>query len=126
MNSIDASVREAINQVRARSDVGMPPVAAGLSREEMREKVRHERLVELALEGQRYFDIKRWKIGEKVCNTPILCISYVDDKGELVYGEDAVNPKRWNSREYYWAIPYNEILMNPHLTQNDGWFSTVQ
>lgn len=126
MNSIDASVLEAINQVRGRSDVGMPFVAAGLSQEDMREKVRHERLVELALEGQRYFDVKRWKIGEKVCNTPILCISYIDDKGELVYGQDAVNPKRWNSREYYWAIPYNEILMNPHLTQNDGWFSKAQ
>lgn len=125
MNSIDASVLESINQVRGRGDVGMPPVAAGLSQAEMREKVRHERLVELALEGQRYFDVKRWKIGEKVCNTPILCISYVDDKGELVYGQDAVNPKRWNSREYYWAIPYNEILMNPHLTQNEGWFSTA-
>ncbi len=126
LNRIDNSVTEAINLLRSRSDVGMPPIPGGLSQEEMREKVRHERLVELALEGQRYFDLKRWRIGEHVCNTPILCISYVDDKGELVYGEDAVNPKRWNSREYYWAVPYNEILMNPHLTQNEGWFSTAQ
>lgn len=126
LNRIDNSVTEAINLIRSRSDVGLPPIPGGLSQEEMREKVRHERLAELALEGQRYFDLKRWRIGEKVCNTPILCISYVDDKGELVYGEDAVNPKRWGSREYYWAVPYNEILMNPHLTQNEGWFSTAQ
>lgn len=126
LNQIDASVLDAINQVRSRSDVDMPPVPAGLSQEAMREKVRHERLVELALEGQRYFDIKRWRIGEKVCNTPILCISYVNDEGELIRAEDAVNPKRWGSREYYWAIPYNEILMNPNLTQNEGWFSTAQ
>lgn len=126
MNQIDSSVLEAINRVRSRSDVDMPPVPGGLSQEAMREKVRHERLVELALEGQRYFDVKRWRIGEKVCNTPILCISYVNDEGELVLAEDAVNPKRWGSREYYWAIPYNEILMNPNLTQNEGWFSTAQ
>ncbi|RHJ92104.1 RagB/SusD family nutrient uptake outer membrane protein [Parabacteroides bouchesdurhonensis] len=126
MNNIDSSVLDAINQIRRRSDVDMPPIPDGLSQAEMRKKVRHERLVELALEGQRYFDIKRWKIGEEVCNTPILCISYVDDKGELIYAQDAVNPKRWNSREYYWAIPYNEILMNPNLSQNTGWSSTAQ
>lgn len=126
MNRMDDSVLEAINRIRRRSDVDMPPLPEGLSQADLRERVRRERLVELALEGQRYFDLKRWKIAEAVCNTPILCISYLDDTGKWVYGQDAVNPKRWNSREYYWAIPYNEILMNPHLTQNPGWSSAVR
>ena len=46
-----------LNQVRTR--VGMPAIAAGLSQADMRAKILHERRVELALEGKRYFDLRR-------------------------------------------------------------------
>ena len=66
MNEIDDSVLDAINQIRTRPDVNMPPVTAGLSQQEMRDLIRNERMVELAFEGHRLFDCRRWRIAEEV------------------------------------------------------------
>ena len=61
----DASVYEAMDQIRARA--GIPTfsdVYAGATQAEMRQLIRRERRVELAMEGKRYFDLLRWKIAE--------------------------------------------------------------
>lgn len=58
----------AINTIRARKGVNMPPLPIGLSKAQMREKIRHERRIELAFEGHRYFDLKRWRIIGEVMN----------------------------------------------------------
>src|SRR5690606_24015150 len=55
---------EAINTVRARAN--MPALPAGLSKEQFRERVRRERRVEFAMEEQRFYDVKRWKILSEV------------------------------------------------------------
>src|SRR3546814_4532280 len=64
-NEVDASVFDAINQVRGRKGVEMPTVSAG-SQDELRKLIRYERTVELAIEGTRLFDIRRWKYAEHV------------------------------------------------------------
>lgn len=46
----------------------MPPLPQGLDQVQMREKIRHERRIELAFEGHRYFDLKRWHIIEEIMN----------------------------------------------------------
>lgn len=51
-----------INEVRSRAD--MPPLPQGLSQQEMRERIIHERAVELAYEGHRFFDLRRWGLLE--------------------------------------------------------------
>jgi len=66
----DASVYSAVNQIRNRADILMPPLPAGLSQIQMRAAIRHERRIELAFEGFRYDDLKRWKIAEQVLNIP--------------------------------------------------------
>lgn len=48
----------AVNEIRAR--VGMPPLPANLSKDELRLRVRHERRIELAMEEDRYFSVRRW------------------------------------------------------------------
>ena len=53
-----------MKDLRARVD--MPPYPAGLSKERMRERIRHEKRIELAFEGLRYFDLKRWRIADEV------------------------------------------------------------
>jgi hypothetical protein len=60
----DASVYSAINAVRTRFGVNMPPVPTGISQADMRDRIRHERRIELALEGQRYFDSEAMGIGQ--------------------------------------------------------------
>jgi hypothetical protein len=100
----DGSVHDAINAVRNR--VGMPDVPEGLSQVEMREAIRHERRVELAFEGLRYYDLKRWRIAEEVLNN-------VTD-GILEYN--------FEERFYQWPLPQTEIDKSQgELVQNENY-----
>ena len=49
-----------VNLIRQRPGVDMPPVSSGLSQDQMRQVIRHEREVELAFEGHRIWDLRRW------------------------------------------------------------------
>ena len=98
----DASVYEAINSIRERVD--MPDLPEGLSQDEMREKIRHERRIELAFEGTRYFDLKRWRIAGDVLN-------HVSD-GLLTYV--------WEDRFYQWPLPQTEIDKNNGVLEQNS------
>ncbi len=95
------SVYSAINSIRERVD--MPDLEEGLSQSEMREKIRHERRVELAFEGLRYYDLKRWRIaGDILPNVTDGILSYV-----------------WEDKFYKWPLPQSEIdKSNGVLIQN--------
>jgi hypothetical protein len=99
----DPSVYSAINDIPAR--VNMPPLPKGLSKAEMRKRIRNERRVELALEGLRYFDLKRWKIAEKV-------MPQVDVPGAK---------RKFRKNNYVWPIPQNVIDINSNIKQNPGY-----
>ena len=68
MNGPTQKAYDAINSIRARKGVDMPPLPTGLNQTQMREKIRHERRIELAFEGHRYFDLKRWRIIGEIMN----------------------------------------------------------
>lgn len=120
---IDQSVYDAINQVRGRGDVNMPPVTTGKSQAELRKIVRHERTVELALEGFRFFDLRRWKAAEVVMRGPIAGMRYIRSGGStadtLFYG--GVVRSFDPASDYLWPIPQQEIVLNSNLTQNPGY-----
>jgi hypothetical protein len=120
---IDATVYDAINRVRQRGDVKLPPITPGKSQAELRRIVRHERMVELAMEGLRFFDLRRWKTAHEVMQGPIPGMRYIR-KGEgevstLTYGGvvRSFNPQR----DYLWPLPSQEVVLNPKLTQNPGY-----
>jgi hypothetical protein len=101
---------ELVNQVRAR--VGMPRVqdvegAVGVG--QMRTIVRHERRVELALEGLRFMDLKRWGQVEA---------AVIRASGDPV---PSYNPRYLEQRSSVFPIPQNEIDVNPELKQHIGW-----
>lgn len=105
----DQSVYGAINAVRKRA--GMPDLATGMGKDQMREKIRHERMVELSGEGQRYSDIRRWKIAKTV----------VDKVWMTDFNGTKIRERGFPDHYYLWPIPQNEIDVNPLLTQNPGW-----
>jgi hypothetical protein len=132
---LDASVYSAINQVRQRPSVNMPPIAQGKTQAELRSIVRKERKYELAMEGLRLFDIRRWRIAEQVMNGPFLgripreFLSnppVIDANGTPDYSGVAnrskmrlVETRRFDpARDYLWPIPDIEIQTNPKLEQN--------
>lgn len=121
LNQIDNTVYDAINEVRSRLDVNMPAIADGKSQEELREIVRRERLVELAFEGQRFYDIRRWRIAGDVMPGKVYGMTYTDTEGELQTVEVTAWTNVWSDRNYLWPIPQGELDLNASLGQNPNW-----
>lgn len=103
----DQSVYDAVNLVRARPGIGMPNLPAGLDKAAMRARIRHERRVELAGEGLRYWDIKRWKTAETV-------IPAIADPGGVFR---IFNP----NKHYVLPFPQSEVDVNRSLNQNPNY-----
>lgn len=116
---------EPINQIRRRA--GMPDLPMGLSQDEMRERIRHERRIELAFEEHRYFDTRRWKIAEKTENITVEAIRITGPIGNEVYetvptnGPEVTVNRKFFPHQYFWPIMRSEILINPNLEQNEGY-----
>ena len=103
------AVYDALNLIRKR--VGMPNFTAGLTKDQMRDEIRHERRVELAGEGLYYHDIRRWKTAEKVMNVDIT--NFAGGKlGTRKFNKD---------RDYLWPIPTVVLQLNPNLEQNPNY-----
>lgn len=123
LGEIDQSLFDALNQVRQRPSVNMPPInpADFGSRDDLRKLIQKERTVELAFEGLRLFDIRRWKIAESVMPGIPKGMTYLEGgevKQVLLPGfERSFDPKR----DYLWPIPQRERELNSNLTQNTGW-----
>lgn len=120
-NQIDATVLDAINKVRTRSDVGLPALTAGLSQAEMRAAVRLERTLELAWEGWRLFDIRRWKTAETVMSGKVYGMTYYKSGSPVTVEVPSVVRSFNAAKHYLWPVPQNEKNLNPGLGQNPGW-----
>ncbi|MGN6438779.1 MAG: RagB/SusD family nutrient uptake outer membrane protein [Agriterribacter sp.] len=103
-----ANAYSSIDEVRERA--GMPALPTGLSKDEMRERIRHERRVEFALEGIRYFDLRRWGIATEKLNGFVPNPLFPNIK------------TKYEDKYQFWPIPQTEIDRNqPELKQNDGY-----
>lgn len=117
---IDQSVYDAINQVRQRPTVDMPPIMSGKSQNELRDIVRNERAAELAFEGLRLYDLYRWKTGNEKAGL-VQGFEYRDEAtGTNKIWSIGIN-RRFQERDYLWPIPQREIDLNKNMTQNTGW-----
>ena len=153
LNQIDASVLDAINLVRARgygvaaTQTTLYPAIKTTNQVELRAIVRRERKIELAGEGLRVFDIRRWNIAEKVMNGILFgkamnkAIYYSLPKPTLdqnsspdytsftsllsVVGNFKImdNPRVFKSHNLLWPIPQAELDVNknPGFKQNPGY-----
>jgi starch-binding outer membrane protein, SusD/RagB family len=104
----DATVYAALNQVRARPGINMPPVdeTKYSTKENLRDYIRHERRIELALEGQRYNDLKRWNIAH-------IKLPTLKTPGGV--------PLKFETINYVLPFPQAELDNNPYLIQNQGY-----
>lgn len=118
---VDQSVLDAINALRKRGDVNMPLVTT-MDAAELRSIIRNERVVELAYEGLRMFDIRRWKIAENVMPGKIQGLTYTDAAGNV----KIVEVQAWTntfdkSKHYLYPVPQKERDLNSNLSQNPNW-----
>lgn len=124
LGEMDAAVWDkTIKALRRRAGFDNTPAALdfpGGDKESLRAIIRDERRVELALEGTRIYDIRRWRIAEKVLNEPYRGAKFDLSGGSLDYfryGNNSFN----KDRDYLWAIPAQQIIINPNLGQNPGY-----
>jgi len=126
---------QALNKVRNR--VGMPDVPAnGGPNRTLMERIRHERRIELAFEGLRFFDLRRWMTAPEVMSEDV---NKIRIEGHLVdenhpdaqllaenyydyyYNVSIVERRQWNTRAYFAPISSDEMTRNPSLVQNPGY-----
>ena len=114
--------KSALDKVRKRAGL---PESKAKNEEELMAAVEHERIVELAFEGHRYWDLRRWRKAHIVLDNmrvhghkPV-----ADGKGGFTYqlvDSDKQN-RYFASNTYYIPLPVAEIVNNPKLTQIQGW-----
>ena len=115
------SAREAASMTREREGVEMPPFPLNMPDEEFWEAYKKERMVELAFEGHRFWDVRRWKEADKYfVNIEGLQISKTGDNAAYSYAT-VVNTRQWDDKMYLFPIPQSERMKNPNLSQNPGW-----
>ena len=106
-----------LKQIRNRA--GMPNMDKSVynTQEKVRELYRRERRVELAFEGKRYHDIRRWGIGQETMNGPIYgAYNPNTDAFITIENRNCVFPKNDS-----WPLPQSEVTANPNIGQPIGW-----
>ena len=114
------SAREAVDQVRARSDVQMPEYPAGMNKDEFLKRLRNERRVEFAFEGQRFWDLRRWK-ALKDMETVYKVRVLKSEDGVIQYTKELHSNYPIADKMYFYPIANTELFKNSNLEQNPGW-----
>lgn len=152
INKVDEAYIE-LKAIRSRAGIevgadGMYGLKAGMTRAEMFAAVLYERQIELAFEGKRYFDLRRWKLFESMINgkkrqgitiafktgiSPYTTTAlFTANRDNITLDEaykyftvtkkdlDAFVPT-WKPEYYYFALPQGALDNNPSLKQTIGW-----
>ena len=132
----DAEARTYINMVRTRA--GQPNLAASLSGDALRQAYRHERRIEFAYEDQRFWDVRRWLIGEAAYHqTHRVDVRYVTSAatvdsyrqpdgsthGAPIFSKEELggDARAWDKKIYFFPIMRSEMNKNTDLVQNPGY-----
>lgn len=134
LGQMDQSAYDAFNLIRKRVNM---PIISSKSQSEMRSIIRQERKVELAMEGLRYFDIRRWKIAQDVMPGSLYGRPKRDYRTEYIPTFDQNGTPHYDTykdklrvfdqrlfdekRDYLWPIPQKELDINSNLKQNAGY-----
>jgi len=136
-NSIDATVYDAIDEIRQRA--GMPVLERNMTQAQLRTALRYERKIELCNDGLRWYDIRRWNLAPDIMNGylylnrggvsyPKEVLSYIDENYSPIYDYNiavqyfTTQEVVFNvNKDEVWPIPQQERDANPNLTQNPNY-----
>ena len=130
LNEIDFNANQSeiftyINDIRSRA--GIPGYGSGADQiqvsgqDEMRDLIRAERRVELAFEGHRYFDCKRWLLSEETDGGSFYGMNVYQGADNGFYNRVEFEIRSFLPKNYLWPIDVNETYKNQKLVQNPGW-----
>ena len=126
----DAEVYEYIDLVRART--GLEGVVDSWSKyalnpnkpstqEGMRDIIQRERMNELAFEGVRFWDLRRWKLAKEYMNKPVRGLDFRGETAEEYYTVQNLYQLEFEDKDYLWPIKQSILMRNTNLVQNPGW-----
>jgi len=112
-----------INDVRRRASM---PQLVGTTlvtdQAKMRDVIRHERRVEMAMEDQRFWDVRRWMIAPETLGAPARAVDAVkNDDGTFVYTPVILENRVWEDKMYLYPIPQKELKITQGWEQNPLW-----
>lgn len=109
-----------VDAIRKRS--GMPQLPEKLSKEEMRERIKRERAIELSFEEHRWWDVRRWMDGEKYFNGPFYGMNITKNSdGSFTYDKIVFEDRIFLPKMNLYPIPISEMNKNNQYIQNPGW-----
>jgi hypothetical protein len=92
------------------------------TKEGMREIIKCERMIELSFEGQRFFDLRRWKDAMRYANQPVQGWDFQGVKVDEYYQIVTYYTNRnYTMKDYLWPLWNTSITKNSNLVQNPGW-----
>jgi hypothetical protein len=100
---------------------GLPEIPlSGVSKEQLRERIKEERFIELAFEDQRAWDLRRWGLAKSVLNQPVYKMEVTKNAdGTFNYQKIKLEDRYFDDRMNLYPIPQRDV--NNGLTQNSGW-----
>jgi starch-binding outer membrane protein, SusD/RagB family len=100
---------------------GLPEIPlSGVTKEELRDRIREERFIELSFEGQRAWDLRRWGVAKEVLNQPVYKIDITrSPDGSYNYQKQLLEKRYFEERMNLYPIPLRDVSNG--LTQNSGW-----
>jgi starch-binding outer membrane protein, SusD/RagB family len=114
---------EYVNKIRSRTGISMPAINAS---GDVLTKIKHERKIELAFEGNRWYDARRWKDAEKDFAKDMVGVEVIKDKStgaksyRYFYFDGSKGKRSFPTSHYLFPIPIEE-LRKSKLTQNEGY-----
>jgi len=115
---LDMSANDAINVLRKRASVNMPLFGNETNGDAWEKRYINERMVELAFEGHRFWDIRRWEKGPELYSA--VKTVRVSRDGTVVRGPE-IDRGSWQNKYYFYPIPFGELIRAKGLVQNPGW-----
>lgn len=111
------TAKEVINAIRNRAGITSNDYVNSLNKEQMRNVIQNERRIEMCFEGQRFWDLRRWKEKAKI-NEPVYGVQVSAEGDSFDYFE--VEKRIYPAYQIYGPIPYIETLKYD-IIQNSGW-----
>lgn len=134
LNEVEPGSAEAIAYLdKIRERAGLPGVVESwtnfssspdkyTTQEGLREIIHRERLIELALEGHRFWDLRRWKKAAEELNKDITGWNYQGTTSSAYHRETHIYSQTFvTPRDYLWPIGAANTRQNPKLVENPGW-----
>ncbi len=121
-NGPSQEVYTAVESIRQRAGLNPYQLPTGLSQDNMRKVIQHERQVELAFEESRFWDVRRWKIADQTETQLEKGMRVAKNaNGTYTYTIQDVRKHNFNTAMYLWPIPQSETAKSIDLLQNPGY-----